>query len=207
MVILALTVGIVSAGPNEGVVLAVQGNVLGQQVDSHSSPCDIDIPVDCEDMDTHAVPYYGASWYLAVVVSPPENTPNFSTVVFGLGDFNMAENYIAFTGSCVHGALEVTTAGWPGPGEGTAMSWAPDCLYGYMEPVYYFGTYNYNDGVIPLGVHPVQGGVVVNCSEDPEMDSFEGFGAMEGDNPACPFVPEPTPAKWTTWGRIKGIYR
>jgi hypothetical protein len=191
MAILAITAGVAFAGPNAGVILSVQGNALG--VETEGDVCGaIALPATCEELVTGATPDLGGiSWYLAVVVSPAANTPNFNTVVFGLDTFNMADNYISYTGACVTGALEISTAGWPGPGEGTAVSWAPGCLYGYMEPVYYFGTYNYG-GMIPLGVHPVQGGVVVDCSADPQEDPFEGFGVMEGANPTCPGSgPEP----------------
>lgn len=177
MAILAVTAGIAFAGPNAGVVLSVQGNALG--VETNGDVCAaLALPATCEELVTGATPDAGGiSWYVAVVVSPAANTPNFNTVVFGLGPFNMGDNYISYTGACVPGALEVSSGGWPGPNEGTAVSWAPDCLNGHMESVYYFGTYNYYGGIIPLGdFHPTQPSVVVDCSADPQEDPFEGFG-------------------------------
>ncbi|MBU1701087.1 MAG: hypothetical protein KJ970_12735 [Candidatus Eisenbacteria bacterium] len=197
---LLLAASVAFAGPNAGVTLAIQGNVLG--VETNGDPCGaIDIPEHCDDLNPSALPdSNGISWYLVVVVSPPGNTPNFNTVIFGLGVFNMADNYIGYTGACVPGALEIHTSGWPGPGEGTAVSWSPDCLYGYMEPVYYFGTYNYG-GVIPLGPHPVGPSGVVDCTSDPREDSIQGFGEIEGENPACPSdPPDPSDATIVTWG-------
>jgi hypothetical protein len=192
--ILAIASGVAFAGPNEGVILSIQGNAQG--VETEGYPCvAIALPAECEDMVTGATPdATGISWYLAVVVSPAENTPNFNTVVFGLEAYEpYADGFIAFTGPCVAGALEVSTANWPLGGEGTAVSWAPDCLYGYMEPVYFFGTYNYG-GVIPLGAHPVSPSVVVDCTADPASDAFVGFGQIEGTNPDCPGGPDPEPA-------------
>ncbi|MBU2690733.1 MAG: hypothetical protein KJ970_07370 [Candidatus Eisenbacteria bacterium] len=192
MVILALTVGIVSAGPNQGVRLYVQGNVNGMNTSGHVCT-DIPIPSTCEEIDSSAMPdSSGISWYLAVVLSSPVNTPNFNTVVFGLGPYDPhTDGDIIYCGPCIAGALEISTAGWPGPGEGTAMSWAPDCSYSYIEPIYYFGTYNYG-GVIPLTAHPVQGGGVVDCSANPQEDSFEAYGEIGGDNPLC-WAPPPAP--------------
>jgi hypothetical protein len=191
--ILAVTAGMAFAGPNAGVVLSVQGNVDGVETDG--IPCTtIALPATCEELNASASPdLTDVYWYLAVVVSDPANTPNFNTVTFGLGAFSMAESYVAVTGSCVAGALEVSTSGWPGPGEGTAVSWAPDCLYGYMEPVYFFGVYQYVLGPIPLGAHPVQGANVVDCSADPQTDDFVGLGVMEGTNPTCPGGTQPEP--------------
>jgi hypothetical protein len=193
MAILAITAGVAFAGPNAGVVLSVQGNALG--VETEGAPCTaIALPATCEELVTGATAdVSGISWYLAVVVSPAANTPNFNTVVFGMGAYDSyADGYVSFFGPCVAGALEVSTAGWPGAGTGTAVSWAPDCLYGYMEPVYFFGTYNYG-GTIPLGAHPVQPTSVVDCSADPQEDLLEGLGAIEGANPTCPGGVEPEP--------------
>ncbi|MBU1701287.1 MAG: hypothetical protein KJ970_07380 [Candidatus Eisenbacteria bacterium] len=198
IVITALASGAAFAGPNAGARLMVQGNVNG--VSTNGFICaDIPIPSTCEEMDPSAIPDSETSlyWYLAVVVSPPDNTPNFNTIVFGLGDYITADTYIGYWGPCIAGALEISTDGWPFPGEGTAVSWTPDCVYGYMEPVYYFGVYGYAAGDIPLDVHPIQGGVVVDCSVDPQSDDFFGFGAMgvagsPGSNPYCPGL-EPAP--------------
>lgn len=193
MALLAVTAGMAFAGPNAGVVLSVQGNVDG--VETNGVPCDaIALPATCEELVPNATAdVNGVNWYLVVVVSDPANTPNFNTVVFGLGAYDpYADGYIGFYGPCVPGALEITTGGWPLGGEGTAVSWAPDCLTGYMEPVYFFGVYPYG-GSIPLGVHPVQGGSVVDCSADPQTDDFVGFGGMEGVNPECPGGTQPEP--------------
>ena len=198
MAILALASGVAFAGPNAGVILAVQGNVLG--VDTLGDPCaNIALPGTCEEMIPASSPDPGGlvDWFLAVVVSPLANTPNFNTVVFGLGAYDSGLAYVGFFGPCVVGALEVTTTGWPGPGTGTAVSWSPDCLYGYMEPVYYFGIYIYGSADVPLTDHPVQDSGVVDCSANPVTDLFGGYGAMgvggsAGSNPDCPGV-EPVP--------------
>ncbi|MBU1700694.1 MAG: hypothetical protein KJ970_07365 [Candidatus Eisenbacteria bacterium] len=198
VMLLILTSGVAVAGPNAGVVLSVQGNVDGAA--TNGSPCtEIALPAACEDLIPSATDDVdGVSWYLVVVVSPPENTPNFNTVVFGLGDYTASNTYIGFYGPCVTGALEISTQDWPNPNQGTAVSWAPNCINGIMEPVYYFGVYAYSAGNIPLAVHPVQGGVVVDCSANPTTDDLEGFGVMgvggnAGSNPECPGGVQPEP--------------
>lgn len=191
--LLAVTAGMAFAGPNAGVVLSVQGNVDG--VETEGAPCTaIALPATCEELVPNATAdLNGVNWYLVVVASDPANTPNFNTVTFGLGAYDpYSDGYIGFFGPCVPGALEVSTGGWPLGGEGTAVSWAPDCLYGLLEPVYFFGVYSYG-GTIPLGLHPTQGGSVVDCSADPQTDDFAGFGGMEGTNPTCPGGTQPEP--------------
>jgi hypothetical protein len=193
MGILALSAGVAFAGSNAGIQLHVQGNVLG--VDTAGDACaNIALPADCEGLVPSAAPEAGGTllWYLAVAVSPPANSPNFNTVIFGVGPHAGAQNDIGFFGPC-HADLspvEVSSAGWPGPNTGTAVSWAPNCLNGYLEPVYYFAVYSYGPGSIPLGdYYPGQPAGVTSCTA--EEDLFAAFGAMgcggdPGSNPECP---------------------
>lgn len=203
MAILALASSVAFAGPNAGVVLMVHGNQDATILTEGDVCGTVALPAACEDLIPSAVPDNdsGEEWFLVLVVSPPENTPNFNTAVFGLGDWDTgAIGYIDAFGSCVAGALDApyNPDTWPSPNNGTAVSWSPECLYGYMEPIYFFGVYVYGTGTIPLAGHPTQAAVVVDCTANPAEDPFEGFGIMgigggAGDNPPCPGGTQPDP--------------
>ena len=110
LTVILLWTAVVYAGPNAGVKLYVHGNVTG--VETNGDPCgNIPLPSSCEELVTGATEDSGGiSWYLIVVVSPPENVPNFNTVVFGLGAYDpYADGYISYYGPCVPGALEEQT--------------------------------------------------------------------------------------------------
>ncbi|MBU1699723.1 MAG: hypothetical protein KJ970_05915 [Candidatus Eisenbacteria bacterium] len=193
LVCTVLTMGSAHAGSNAGVVLAVHGN-QGEPW-YPPDPCEqIEVPEDCIDLIPSAIPdpLIDVYWYLILVVSPRGNATNFNMVTFGLGDYTPSETYIGYFGSCKPGALEAPTAGWPAPGTGTAVAWTPDCSYGQMVPVYYFGIYVYAAaGEIPLVDHPLNHAAVADCSEPATLDLIEGFGAMgyggaPGWNPECP---------------------
>ncbi|MBD3336509.1 MAG: hypothetical protein GF355_13435 [Candidatus Eisenbacteria bacterium] len=190
--VLALSAGVASAGPNEGVQLHVHGNVDG--VDTGGTPCEtIVLPATCEELNPTATEAPdGLYWFLAVVVSPPENPVNFNTVVFGVENYDYTTSmYIGQYGPCVEGSLEIPTETWPQPtefglGSGTAVTWAPNCLEGHLEPVYYFGCYYYGPDPLPLGEHPVQPASVVDCSAESVEDALVAFGELNGVNPPCP---------------------
>jgi hypothetical protein len=197
MALLVLVSGSAFAvGSNPGVVLAVQGDVLGVATVDAASPCDlIAMPTTCEGLVTGATNTAGdpCAFYLMVVVSPPENTPNFNTVTFGVGSWT-GTGYILHTGWCHPTGSELPSTGWPGMNTGTSVSIAPDCWTGnYLQPVYYLGVYNYGTPFeIPLAGHPTQGQSVVDCAADPQLDEFVGLGVIEGANPTCPGgQPEP----------------
>jgi hypothetical protein len=187
--VLAMSAGVAFAGSNPGVLLFAHGDLGG--VATTDDPCGF-CPTTCEELQTHATatPWNGMYWYLAVVVSPPENSPNINTVTFGLGSWDTGLGYVyLYWGPCTSFVVsELSTANWPGPDEGTSVTWAPECHYEYILPVYYFQIYagGGSPPVIPLGPHPVQGGEVVDCASPPAADTFAGYGAFEGTNPECP---------------------
>lgn len=194
----------VSAGSNQGVVMMVHGNINGLETNGDIFGS-IPVPSNCEDYSTEATPDAGGvEWFQILVVSPPQNTPNFSTIAFGIPSSYDDLAYIASFGPISPGGplipLPIYTSGWPnGPGsKGAAISWAPGCFTEPVQPVFYFGCYSYSYGYVALGAHPVQGGVVVDCTADPQMDEFVGYpifgvGGYQGLNPPCPGDPPPTP--------------
>jgi hypothetical protein len=136
----------------------------------------------------------GAEWVLVVLAN---TTPvEVNAVVFGLGDYDPSTTYVAFYAPCDPWgtALEITYPGWPEPGMGTAVTWAPNCFTGtYMVAVYYLGVYAYAAGTIPFGPHPTQGAAVSSCENIADdvacLDSYAGFGGATGSN--CTLGPPP----------------
>ncbi|MBU1699883.1 MAG: hypothetical protein KJ970_02300 [Candidatus Eisenbacteria bacterium] len=172
---------LILAGPNEGVYLAVHGNVDGIETNGDIFGS-ITIPANAADFSPTATPDAGGvEWFQLIVVSPPENTPNFNTIVFGIPTAYQNITSIDFWGPIAPGGaaipLPIYTSGWPnGPGtRGAAVSWAPGCFYEHLQPVFYFGCYSYNAGYVALGAHPVQGGVVVDCGSNPQTDTFTSY--------------------------------
>ncbi len=81
---------------------------------------------------------------------------------FGIGDYDPAVYAFAECGVCAPGGfLEIPTAGWPGPNEGTAFVTTGTPWSGNWVPVYYFGGYSYaytgSSTTIPLDVDPPTG--------------------------------------------------
>jgi hypothetical protein len=199
------------AGPNEGGLLAIHGNITG--ITPPSGPCtDIPIPDTCGELVPTAEPdFYGIEWFLVIAAREPEPL-SFNTIIFGIGAYDPEACYIVAYGPCHQELfpLEIPSAGWPWPLEGTAVSWAPECLEGNLVPVYFFGVYVYAPGQIPFGeFYPGHTSVFVSCTEPPEEDSIAAYGTMgcggaEGENPCLPL---PTSTRPTTWGQIKAVYR
>jgi hypothetical protein len=207
------------AGPNEGGVLAVHGNVDG--VDTDWDPCtNILLPDTCSELIPTATPDgNNVEWFLILAVREPEPL-SFNTIVFGIGDYQETSCYIAHYGPCHQELepLEIPNDRWPERYTGTSVSWHPNCLEGNLVGVYYFGVYTYAPGQIPLGdwniPHPAS---FISCSPQ-EEDLIAAFGTIgcggaDGEN-SCPASSLPddsdigeTGGESTTWGRIKTVYR
>ncbi|MBU1702325.1 MAG: S8 family serine peptidase, partial [Candidatus Eisenbacteria bacterium] len=126
-----------------------------------------------------------------IAAFPDDVSDRLNTITFGLGQYDPEDLAMGSWGPCdiIGSPLEVATANWPDPGEGTAVSWAPDCLGGELVPVYWFLTYAYSNETIPLTEHPTHGGTFVDCSASPLSDEITDYGVMGfgvvGSNP-CP---------------------
>jgi hypothetical protein len=179
MAVLALGATVAFAGPNAGVTVTVHGNVTGAE--TNGDPCgNIPSPDLCVDTVPTAAPdASGEEWF--IVLAAGANPLAFTTIVFGIGDYDPYACYLDQYGPCFGdlGPLEVPSDGWPGPNSGTAVSWAPNCLTGMMVPVYYFGAYVYGPGIVPLGnFYPGQNAVVVSCDDPPVEDPIDRFGSF-----------------------------
>ena len=121
MAVLALGATVAFAGPNAGVTLTVHGNITG--VETEGDPCgNIPIPANCEDTVPAAIgDASGEEWF--IVLAAGVNPLAFTTIVFGVGDYDPYACYIDQKGPCFSdlGPLEVPSDGWPFPMTGTAV--------------------------------------------------------------------------------------
>ena len=114
-------------------------------------------------------PETGSVWY---VLGAWQFAKEFCGVEFGFGSYESEIYIFDDHGPCYPEAgMELPTAGWPGPNEGTQVvpSGAGDHWSGNYVPIYYFTGYAYgSQGQIPL-------------SFKPSGENFGGFGNC--DNP------------------------
>lgn len=163
---------------------------------------------ECEEQNPHISTAGPVVWY---VISAWTEEKRWCGTEFGFAAYD--PGIIAFTdwGPCGPAPLyELSTDGWPGPGEGTAVVTSGGEWNGNFVPVYCFTGYAYTSGLIPLGLDPVQDFAGWGTCYPPWPEIFDAtclaaLGVLTDGVMCCP--EEPTPAARHTWGQIKGIYR
>jgi len=89
-------------------------------------------------------------WY---VIMGWEDSKEVCGLEFGLGNYDPGIFGFLEWGACTNGGMETPMTGWPGPNRGTALlpdeAWQGSCV-----AAYWFAGYAYEEGVIPLAVHP-----------------------------------------------------
>jgi hypothetical protein len=150
-------------------------------------------------------------WY---ILAAWEEEKEFCGVDFGFDTYDASDYGFADWGPCCAlfiECLEISTAGWPGPNEGTAVATMEAGIWaGNFVPIYWFAGYAYGAAVIPLGVDPPTGDAVFgNCLDYPEIFDITCLGAMGifTDGIACCPQGGPSPTETSTWGGIKQLYR
>ncbi len=119
-------------------------------------------------------PGRGADVWFVLAVWPAEER-HWCGTEFGLGDFDPVVFRIAEARPCFPSeGLELASAGWPGPNEGTAFVATGVPWSGNWIPVYFFGGYSYGYGGaatrIPFALDPITGFAgFVNCLDPPGM--------------------------------------
>lgn len=191
LLLLLIVAGTASAGPNQGVVLAVHGD---QEGIATAGDGPLTLPSSTDDLVPRAEPDpHGVEWFTILAVSPPENSPDIFVVTFGLGDYDPDVCEVAYSWPAHAGyyTLEIPTDNWPGPFSGTSVAFGEvGALTNHIEPIYYIGVYARRPGEIPLGdFYPSQDAVVVTYPRDgmPVEDPIAGFavlgcGGAEGEN-------------------------
>jgi len=122
-------------------------------------------------------------WY---VLAAWQEDKIFCAAEFGLGNYTAANFAVIEYSPCFPseaGGLELPTAGWPGPNEGTAFTRSGEVPWsGNWLPIYYFAGYAYGGvEMIPIDVDPVTDFAgFSNCDQNPQLGEVvaERRGAM-----------------------------
>jgi len=115
-------------------------------------------------------------WY---VIAAWTESKTWCGAEFGFGTFDPAIYEFLEYGGCIPNDLSISTDGWPGPNEGTAVT-ATDVQWdGNFQAVYYFLGYAYYEGQIPLDIDPDPSfGGFGNCATPSETWAAADYGAM-----------------------------
>lgn len=122
-----------------------------------------------------------------LAVFPGAANPRLAGVTFGVA-YNDAEIFLQGWGAC--GDFELPTGGWPGSGEGTAVTYS-SAQESNLVDVYWFAAYNYygNANSFDLAAHPSQGANFADDSVPSELDpiaALGSFGFSTDGNVPCP---------------------
>ncbi len=165
-----------------------------------SSLAEANVQVSTEDS-------LGAVWY--VIAAWESEEKRWCGVEFGLGEYDPAVLRILSAAPCfpVEG-LELSTSGWPGPGEGTAFVVTGNPWEGNYVPVYAFGSYAYGtygaQTLVALDVDPAMGVCAfASCPIPPTVFSVAAAqrGALGINTPGV--LPEFAPPE--TWACCIGF--
>ncbi len=109
-------------------------------------------------------------WFVLAAWGEPKI---FSGFEFGFTNFNAGAFAFEGWGPCFPpgGGLELPTAAWPGPNEGTACVWNGTAWSGNYVPIYYFGGYAYGAGqavtTIQVGIDPPTSAIGFTNAQSP----------------------------------------
>ena len=131
----------------------------------------------CQEQVNRIDTFEPVLWF---VLAAWEEEKEWCGTEFGFGEFGSGVFAFVDYGPCFpEDGLEIPTAHWPGPNEGTAFVTTGRAWRGNFRPVYYFAGYAYAEGVIPLSVDPpTDFGGTSNCQTPPEAWAAVGFGGM-----------------------------
>jgi hypothetical protein len=146
------------------------------------------------DAQNPTLPWEERIWFLLSAF--PGGDKEWCGTEFGMGQFDPYCVVFTSWGPCAPGGtLEIPTAYWPGPGEGTSVVTTTMPWYGNWQPVYYFTSYAYYGYCqIPFDVDPpTDFAGWGNCLTPPE--SFDAaclpaMGVLMDGVECCPSEPE-----------------
>lgn len=145
----------------------------------------------CEEENPRIDTSSGVVWYVLAAWDLTDKT--YSGVEFGLGDYDPDALVFAAHGQCPVSALTIPFEAWPGPNSGISMAAAGEPWSGNYLPVYWFATYAYSAGQVPLTLNPGTGfGGFANCETPPISFPAVCFGSMglfEAGTACCPPAP------------------
>jgi uncharacterized protein YceK len=135
--------------------------------------------VSCQEQITNMPLSSPANQTLFYVVAAWNDEKVWCGSEFGISaDFD-GRFYFTEWGACLPDHLELSTPGWPGANEGTAVVAAGTVWEGNFVPVYYFTGYAYYSTRIQLDVDPAQDMAITgNCLVPAELFDMVCLGAM-----------------------------
>jgi hypothetical protein len=144
----------------------------------------------CEEQITN-MPIMGLESTLFYVVAAWNEDKVWCGTEFGISADFAEDFYFTEFGPCLENNLEISTSGWPGAGEGTAVVATDIQWEGNFVPVYFFTGYTYNTTRIQLDVDPAQDFAGTgNCDVPALLWDAVCLGAVgTGDDmgePCCP---------------------
>lgn len=194
--LLVLSVAHVRADPNDLRDGALIAHTTGPYSRYPNPTCDTYFSqyqiTSCEEQVTTM----GWGTYVWFVIAAFMEDKQWCGVQFGFSDFDPQLMVFLEHGPCAPGAfIETPSAGWPGPGSGTAFVTAGTPWTGNWQPVYWFAVYayepSYGTGVVQLVPDPTASipfGGFVNCAAPPERfdAALGGMGVGEPGTWVCP---------------------
>jgi hypothetical protein len=193
----------VSAGPHANAVLIPHLNPQIEYTTSTTSYEGQSNLRDCREAITQGqvLPERAQVWYVIASFANSPGPVNVGGIDFGFASFNARKISFVAYGPCSEIWMEVPTARWPGPNEGTSLAVASTTGF-HSDPleVYWFASYVYEPVAIELGPNPSTGSGEIATRppniEDPiwDLDPIVDFGKMgfgeAGYNPCAPDQPQ-----------------
>ena len=177
------------AGPNEGGTLIIHANPSLSYCEDVAAYCGQSGLSDCSQAITEHDGDASVVFFM-IAAFPSAGSPRLAGVTFGIF-YDQTHLTILDSGMC--GDFELHTSGWPGPGEGNAVTWNTTQTDHLVE-VYWFAAYNEptpSPGIFTVTDHPVRGGGC--CFGDDavpaNLDPILAYGALGFDQPGtlpCP---------------------
>jgi len=152
-------------------------------------------------------------WFVLASFAKSPGPVNLGGMEFGFADFRASRISFVGYGPCNDGELELPTSRWPGPREGTAISFMNAPRREELVEIYWFASYVYEDVSIELTVRPetetaqfatpgYEGSPSV--TDDAADFGILGFGE-EGYNPCA--APGPASGACCIWGQCRIMQR
>lgn len=187
---LAALASVATAGPNQGGTLVLAEATGYDRTFDQETFCPY-APETCfESVSRHDG--YDIVPMVLCAAFPEGSSPRLAGLTFGV-DYDDSEVFLTAWGSC--GDFELPTAGFPAPGEGTAVTF-DETRTDLFTPTYWFTAYNYygNPQTFDIIPHPVQGANFGDDTVLPELDPIADLGSYgfstDGYTP-CPAAPGP----------------
>lgn len=166
------------AGPNAGGVLLLHANASVLYTPDSSNYCGQSGLSECEAavVSVPADPTH-MSVIFAIAAFPPNSAPRMAGVTFGIS-YEESDFVLISRGACAD--FELSSADWPAPGSGTALSWS-NVRTAPLTEVYWFAGYAYSaeaPTTFSLQAHPTQGASFADDGVPSTLDEVTSFGTI-----------------------------